>query len=198
MEWDNATPLGKAKREIVKRIRELAKAGSNGIGVQSAQGEAAPAEQTPVAPLFTGPHRVITTDLLPVPPLDTSLIPAPFRGWLTDIAGRGCFPLEYPTAAALVGLSSLVGRKLGIRPKRHDDWLVVPNLWGAVVGPPSMEKSPPVEEALRPLHRLVKEARDAHEAANTAFAAEKLVEKARADAAKDALKKAAKDKKTTA
>jgi hypothetical protein len=24
---------------------------------------------------------------------------------------------------------SLIGRKVGIHPKRQDDWLVVPNLW---------------------------------------------------------------------
>ena len=35
-----------------------------------------------------------------------------------------------------LALSAIVGRKVGIRPKRHDDWLVVPNLWGAVIGRP--------------------------------------------------------------
>ena len=39
-------------------------------------------------------------------------------------------PLEFPTIAALVSLSSLVGRKLAIRPKRFDDWSEVGNLWG--------------------------------------------------------------------
>jgi putative DNA primase/helicase len=144
------------------------------------------------SPSFDGPPRPITVDLLPVPPLDPSMIPAPFRGWLMDIARRGSFPPEYPAAAALVALAALVGKKVGIRPKRHDDWLVVPNLWGAAVGPPSIQKSPPTEEALRPLHRLAREAKEAHNAARAEFEAHKLVAKAKSKAAKDALERAAK------
>jgi putative DNA primase/helicase len=146
-------------------------------------------------PAFESLPQPIRVDLLPVPPLDPVMIPAPFRGWLTDIASRGCFPLEYPTAAAVVALSSLVGRRVGIRPKRHDDWLVVPNLWGAVVGPPGIQKTPPVEEAMRPLRRLVAEARKAHEEALREFAVDAAVAKARAEAAKKLLQKAAKDGK---
>ena len=73
----------------------------------------------------------------------------------------------------------------------------MPNLWGAAVGPPSIQKSPPVEEALRPLHRLAKEAKDAFDAAHSDFKARSLMAKAKAKAAKDALEKAAKSCKTT-
>src|SRR5262249_50530601 len=100
--------------------------------------------------------------------------------------------LEYPTAAALVALASLAGRKVGIRPKRHDDWLVVPNLWGAIVGPPGIQKTPPTEEAMRPLRRLVADAQRAHQEAMRTYTLDAVVAKARQEAAKDQLKKAAK------
>ena len=53
-----------------------------------------------------------------------------------DIAERMQCPPDFPAAAAVVALGSVIGRRCGIRPKRQDDWMVVPNLWGAVIGRP--------------------------------------------------------------
>lgn len=72
-----------------------------------------------------------------VPPLDTALIPAPLRNWIADVAHRMQCPVDYCAVGALVALAGVVGAAIGIRPKRKDDWLVVPNLWGGVIGPPS-------------------------------------------------------------
>jgi hypothetical protein len=148
-------------------------------------------------PHFTDPPRPLPTPLLPVPRLHPAMLPEPFREWLWDIAERGCFPLEFP-AAAIVAAAAVVGRRLGIRPKRCDDWLVVPNLWGAIVGPPSVQKTPGAEEALLPLKRLVAEALAAYEAALEEYKLDSLVAKAQAKAAKDALEKAAKGKRPKA
>jgi putative DNA primase/helicase len=120
------------------------------------------------------------------------MIPAPLRAWLKDIADRGCFPLEYPAAAAIVGISGLIGRRIGIRPKRNDDWQVIPNLWGAIVGPPGIQKSPAIDEALRPLKRLAAAAIEAHEQELHAYEEEKLVSEAKKLSAKKNLEKAAK------
>jgi putative DNA primase/helicase len=146
----------------------------------------------PGSPAFDGPPRPLSIDLLPVPKLDPRMIPDRFRGWLADIAERGCFPLEYPTAAALVAVGGLIGRRLAIRPKRRDHWLVVPNLWGAIVGLPGIQKSPPVEEALRPLRRLVADASDRHGREMADWQARQLVAASKRAAAKDALKDKAK------
>jgi hypothetical protein len=105
-------------------------------GAGAASSAASPRAQPP---RFTSDPRPINVELLPVPRLDDLLIPASLRGWVADIADRGGFPLEYPAAAAIVGLSGLIGRRIALRPKRADDWLVVPNLWGAVVGPPGIQ-----------------------------------------------------------
>jgi len=144
-----------------------------------------------VSPDFTDDPHPLTVDLIPVDRLDPAMIPSRLRPWLTDIATRGGFPLEYPAAAAIVGLSGLIGRRVAIRPKRHDDWLVVPNLWGAAIGPPGIQKSPAVEEALRPLKRLAAEATEKHKEELGDWNARELVALAKRDAAKKALRNAA-------
>jgi putative DNA primase/helicase len=71
-----------------------------------------------------------------------------------DIAHRMQCPPDFPAVAALVAISSLIGARAVVQPKRRDDWQVVPNLWGAVVGRPGVKKSPALSEALKPLNRL--------------------------------------------
>jgi putative DNA primase/helicase len=85
-------------------------------------------------------------------------LPDTLRPWLEDVAERMQCPADYPAAAMLVALGSLIGRKVGIRPKREDDWLVVSNLWGFVVGHPGLMKTPALEQALVPLRQLATEA----------------------------------------
>ena len=92
--------------------------------------------------------------LPPVDPFDADLLPVALRGWVMDIAHRMQCPADFPAVAALVALSSLIGARAVIQPKARDDWQVVPNLWGAVVGRPGVKKSPALGEALKPLNRL--------------------------------------------
>lgn len=98
--------------------------------------------------------------LPPVPALDPQLIPAPLRAWIADVAHRMQCTLDYCAVGALVALAGVVGASIGIRPKRRDDWLVVPNLWAGVIGPPSKKKTPALSEMLKALHRLEKLATD--------------------------------------
>jgi putative DNA primase/helicase len=130
--------------------------------------------------------------LPPVKPLDAAMIPAPLRGWLMDIADRMQIPPDFSTAAAVVSLGSIIGRGCGIYPKRHDDWLVVPNIWGAVVGRPSLMKTPAVSEAQRPLNRLETEARDDYRKAAEAYEIHKEVLKITRSAISEQIKKAVK------
>lgn len=104
-----------------------------------------------------------------VDPFDAALLPAALRGWLMDIAHRMQCPADYPAVGALVGLSSLIGARAVIQPKARDDWRVVPNLWGAVVGRPGVKKSPALNEALKPLHRLQTAEFELHKAAHDAW-----------------------------
>jgi Protein of unknown function (DUF3987) len=125
-------------------------------GHQAGQNEAALRvdEWEPPAPLPDG--------LPPVDPFDPAMLPGCLRGWLEDIAERMQVPLDYLAAGAMVVVSSLVGRKLGIYPKKRDDWIVVPNLWGMIVGRSALLKSPALAEVMKPLGRLIADAHEAH------------------------------------
>lgn len=127
-----------------------------------------------------------------VKPLHPEMIPLPLRGWLMDISDRMQIPPDFSAAAAVVALGSIIGRGCGIYPKRHDDWLVVPNLWGAVVGRPSLMKTPAISEAHRHLVRLESEARETYLAAALASDIDKEVVRITRSAIGDEIKKAVK------
>ena len=94
----------------------------------------------------------------PVPAFNPTLLPKAVRPWVEDVSERiQCAP-DYAAVGTMVALSSVIGRRVGICPKRHDDWLVVPNLWGGIVGRPGIMKTPALAEAMRPLRRLEAEA----------------------------------------
>ena len=98
------------------------------------------------------------------PILPEKMIPEPLRAWVTDTAERMQVQLVILMAAVLVGLGSVVGRQLGVGPKQRDDWLVIPNLWGAVIARSGPMKTPGIEEGLKPLKRLAAESRKEFEA----------------------------------
>ncbi len=115
------------------------------------------------------------SELLPtVAPFDMDMLPAKIRGFVWDIAERQQVPPDYPAVAAVVSLGATVGRCIGIRPKKADDWTVPPNLWGAVVGRSGLGKTPSMTAAMKPIERLIAEARTDHESALATYAAEKI------------------------
>jgi hypothetical protein len=101
----------------------------------------------------------------PVPSLPADMLPEPLQAWLADIAERTCLPLEFVACPALGGLSAVVGRTVGIHPKRRDDWLVAPNLWAGIVARPGLMKSAAISEATKPLSRLAVNAQETFQAA---------------------------------
>jgi len=130
--------------------------------------------------------------LPPVAELDLTMLPEPLRGWIIDIAERMQIPPDFVAVGALVVAGSLIGRKIGIHPKRYDDWLAVANLWGLVVGRPSFLKSPALAEAMKPLSRLIAEAYKRHAQELEAYKAELVASEAMKAALKDEIKQAAK------
>src|SRR5215208_1689563 len=131
--------------------------------------------------------------LPPVATLELDMVPEPLRGWLVDVSERMQIPLDFVAATAIVVAGFLIGRKLGIYPKRYDDWLVVPNLWGALVGRPSLMKSPALAEVMKPLLRLVAEAYEDFEKATLSYEIDVMIAEAAKDALKAKLKNAAKE-----
>jgi hypothetical protein len=109
--------------------------------------------------------KPIPDGLLPVAAFDPAFLPDAIAPWVMDIAERMQCPPDFVAIPAMVALGSVIGRKVAVRPQRKTDWYAVPNLWGCIVGRPGAMKSPAMDEALKPLHRLEAEARKANEAA---------------------------------
>ena len=99
------------------------------------------------------PKGTLST-LLPVPAFDAALLPDALRPWVADIAERMQCPIDFPAVGVMIALAAVVGRKVGIRPKMRDAWLVIANLWGLLIGRPGIMKSPPMKEVLKALLRL--------------------------------------------
>jgi len=132
---------------------------------------AAPARSTRATGQFdTWPEPTpLPNALPPVDSFDAELLPVALRGWVMDIAHRMQCPADFPAVAALVALSSLIGARAVIQPKARDDWQVVPNLWGAIVGRPGVKKSLALGEALKPLNRLQADEFELWKAAHAAW-----------------------------
>jgi putative DNA primase/helicase len=129
--------------------------------------------------------------ILPVPAFDPmQMLPEPFAAWVVDVADRAQCPPDFVAIPLLCALAAVVGRKVAIRPKRHDDWAVVPNLWGVIVGEPGVMKTPAMQEAVKVLKRLEAEAREDFAARAAAHETQMELYEAQLKAWKDALKKA--------
>lgn len=74
---------------------------------------------------------------------------------MRDVAERTQCPLDFVGVALIVAVSTVVGRKFSVYPKQKDDWMVVPNQWGVIIGRPSAMKTPALKQALLPLRALM-------------------------------------------
>jgi Protein of unknown function (DUF3987)/Primase C terminal 2 (PriCT-2) len=131
----------------------------------------------------------LPSSLLPVAKFDLALLPDPFRPWVDDMAERMQVPPEFVAVPAMVGAGSVIGNQIGIRPMREDDWQVVPNTWGCIVGRPGVLKSPSVSAALGPLQRLEAEANELFRREHAAWEARGFEREVRQEARKSAIKK---------
>ena len=103
---------------------------------------------------------------------DLALLPAQLAPWVEGLCERMQIPADFPAAALMVEAGSIIGRQVGIRPKRCDDWLVIPNLLGMVVGRPGLLKTPAMREALGAVRELEAVARREHAEAMREYEAE--------------------------
>jgi hypothetical protein len=141
-----------------------------------------------------GQPQPLPKGLLPVDDFDLEFLPAALQAWVADISDRLQCPPDYVAVTAVVALGSLIGRRIGLKPQVKTDWLETPNIWGGFIGRPGMLKSPAMQEALKPLHRLEAEAAKDHDVAMEAYAAGisefKVRQEVRTALEKQALKKA--------
>jgi putative DNA primase/helicase len=138
--------------------------------------------------------KPLPSGLLPVEQFSFDFVPDALRPWLDDIATRLQCPPDYVAITAIVALGAVIGRRVGIKPQVKTDWVEIPNVWGGFIGRPGMLKSPAMQEALKPLHRLEAEAEKENEIAREAYdvglSAYKVRQQVKVALEKEALKKA--------
>jgi hypothetical protein len=107
--------------------------------------------------------EMLGSELPPVPPFDADLLPSSLRPMVEDVANRMQVPLDFPAIVCVSTLAGLCGRRALIQPKAHDgSWLIVPNLWGAIIATPGMMKSPVIASVTAPARGLEAQWRTEH------------------------------------
>jgi len=193
-------PHANAYRLDIKELERLAGVGGNVASMRSLtedptySDQALPYLEDPAATDWPEPSP-LPSALPPVQPFTIELLPKVFRPWLEDATERMQCPLDFSAVGAMVAAAAVVGRQIGIRPKRHDDWLVVPNLWGAVVGRPSVLKSPALNVPMDMLSRLEMAAKEDHERETHEYKIRALIAKEEAKQDEANLKQALKNKR---
>lgn len=128
--------------------------------------------------------QALPSSLAPVMAFDDAWMPESLRPWLVDVAERMQCPPDFPAAAVMTALSSVIGRRVAIQAKEHDTgWTEHCNLWGLVVGDPGSLKSPTLQAALRPLRRMEAESVCKHQEAEQGRKVELMKAKLMRDAA---------------
>lgn len=157
-------------RAVIEAGTALAEKGYGNDGASGASAAAAGLRLLEISRQGDWPEPMpLASTLLPVPPMPDALLPEALRPWLSDVAERAQCPLEYAAVGAVIGAAALIGRQIAVRPKNEDTWREYGNLWGLVIGPPGVKKSPALKEALGPVYAIQREAWQAHkEAVQTA------------------------------
>lgn len=141
------------------------------------------------------PEQIINA-LLPVEPLLPELVPEPLCAYVFDEAERMSCPPDNVFTPLMVAIGSVVGTACGIKPKAHDPWLVVPNLWGAVIAPPGRKKTSALKAGIRFLDVLEAGAEDSFSEAERQYKAEYAAYKAEENRINTDMKKATKPQKS--
>ena len=103
------------------------------------------------------------SDLTGAPMLEGHHIPAALWGFVNDTASRmGVDPVAV-AVSALVTCASAMTDDWELQPKKNDHTFTVqPRIWGAIVGDPSVMKSPIIAACTKPIDKLDAEARKCH------------------------------------
>ena len=135
--------------------------------------------------------KPINHTLPPVTSITKEMLPTLLYDYAINTAERLGVPIEFVSVPLIVALGSVIGTKVAIMPKRYDNWDIVPNLWGVVIGKPSSKKSPSITEAMKPIDNLVSKARADYELNKQEHETQKLINDSKAKIAEKELKKLA-------
>lgn len=136
---------------------------ANGIDLN-----ARPPSTSPVSVDVWPTPTPIKSVLPPVEKFVPELMPDAIRDFVMDVADRQQAPPDFVAVAALCAIAAVIGNRVRVRPKQHDDWEVVPNLWGALIGRPSTMKSSTMRSALAAIYAIQDAEREKWEKQNKA------------------------------
>jgi hypothetical protein len=112
-------------------------------------------------------------DLTGAPELRADHIPQALVPFVFDTAARMGVDPAAVALSAIVALASVADDAWEIQPKQNDDtWTEQPRLWGAIVGEPSIRKSPVVKVTTSPIDKMEAAARERHESDMRRYKAE--------------------------
>lgn len=101
-------------------------------------------------PFSTAPDDVVEDD-----------IPPALWPFVDDTAERMGVARSTVALACLVTCSSIADDEFHLQPKQYDDtWTEQARIWGAIVGDPSIKKTPVIQAATRPIDHLERDARN--------------------------------------
>ncbi|WP_423812428.1 YfjI family protein [Pseudomonas asiatica] len=133
--------------------------------------------------------KPLSSGLARVMPWRDGLLPDALQEYVRDVAERTQCPPDFVGIALVVAVSAVVGRKFTIHPKQHDDWMVVPNQWGVIIGRPSAMKTPALKQAMLPLRNLEARERERYDQAQAEHKASRELLDMKRNAAKAKAKK---------
>ena len=109
------------------------------------------------------PHDFLTDPNSEAPQLSHRHIPEAINDFTFDTAARmGCDPSSV-ALSCIVSCASVVSDDWKLQPKRRDyTWIESARLWGALLGPPSIMKTPVINTCTKPIDKLDAAARLRH------------------------------------
>jgi hypothetical protein len=112
-------------------------------------------EPTPLVPV-----------LHPAPQFEYEMLPDVFLGFVRDASERMGVPPDYLAVPLMLSAAAALGSGWALCPKENDkSWQETAVLWGGIVAPPGSKKSPCLQIAAKPLHRIEAKLRTAYDSA---------------------------------
>lgn len=100
-------------------------------------------------------NKPIKKDDSKLPKITKDMLPSQIGNWVADVCERIESPLEVGVVNALSLIGNLIGNRVAIKPKQNDyNYLEYPNIWGMVIGSPSMKKTPVFAEISKSVNRI--------------------------------------------
>lgn len=186
-DWDGFLPLDEPYCDYLKGAFETV------VPKNSISAEDYFATISPCPVLFDGEPKPIEEVLSEVLPCPAHTLPNKITDWMQEIADQMQIPIDFLAVPFIAYTGSLIGRKRALELRPNSGWIEFPNLWGVLIGRPSVMKSPAMEATIQPLTTLACNALKKFESESKAHKVKLDIWKIRKKGAEEVYKKSFKD-----